>query len=185
MMTLTTTPGATGARVLFYIDGNLWVHNPKSMSLSFASVGSQGTQVTFVVKGNIYFSDNIFMQNQQRDAVAFIALRDSAVQDSGNIYFGDPRFGTLEYMHAYMYAENNFYDHQLDATGSQSVEVVGTMAAGNHIAINRDYGQSHCKLGVTMDPRLRDGLIDLPGLPGQTQELTYEIIAWVEVNKNR
>jgi hypothetical protein len=55
-----------------------------------------------------------------------IAIKDLGVRDSGNIYFGDPSFGTLERMDAFMYAENNFLDTNLSATGSARVTVTAT-----------------------------------------------------------
>ena len=38
-----------------------------------------------------------------------------------------------------MFAENNFFDYNLDEAGSSEVELIGTMSAGNHISINRDF----------------------------------------------
>ena len=89
-----------------------------------------------------------------------------AMKDSGNIYFGDPVFGTLQKMYAYMYAENNFYDLNLDESGSSVVEVYGNMTAGNQVVIERDYGEEHTKLHVDFDERISTGEIVLPSLPG-------------------
>jgi hypothetical protein len=122
--------------------------------------------VTFVAKGNIYFSDNVFYKNTAEDGVAFIAMKDSAVADSGNIYFGDPIYGTLEQMHAFMYAENNFVDKNLNSTGSAKVAVYGNMTAGNKVDIQRDYGNQHSKLTVNYDGRISSGDLKMPGLPG-------------------
>ena len=43
-------------------------------------------KVTFVVKGNIYFSDNILYQDSAQDGVAFVSIKDENVKDSGNIF---------------------------------------------------------------------------------------------------
>jgi len=138
--------------------------------------------VTFVVKGNIYFSDNMFYMNKQKDGVAFIAITDDDVEDSGNIYFGDPVFGTLEHMDAFMYAENNFYDNNLSASGSAEVTVVGNMTAGNQVAINRDWGDQHSKLTIEFDDRISAGELDLPGLPGvNSASEGYVVVSWREV----
>src|SRR5262245_51486060 len=99
-------PGPNGNNQVYYIDGNLWIHNRNTYSFEFNHKEPNGIQITFVVNGNIYFSDNLFYKNTDRDGVAFIAMKDDNVSDSGNIYFGDPVFGTLEQMHAFMYAEN-------------------------------------------------------------------------------
>jgi len=163
-------PGPVGNKKVYYIDGNLWLHNKKTYSFKVFTPESAGMQVTFVVKGNIYFSDNLFYNNKNKDAVAFIALKDDTVADSGNIYFGDPEFGTLKEMNAYMYAEGDFHDFNLDASGSTDVLVHGMMSAGNHVNIDRDYMGQHTKLTVDFDERVRNGDIELPGLSALTSE---------------
>ncbi len=175
-------PGPNGSDAVYYIDGNLWVHNKKLYSFKFANSAGDPIRVTFVVKGNIYFSDNIIYEDPADDGVAFIAMKDANETDSGNIYFGDPVFGTLEQMDAYMYAENNFYDNNLDAAGSKTVAVNGNMTAGNQVLINRDYHDQHSKLTVNFDDRISTGAITLPGLPGS--ELNpggYGVASWREV----
>jgi len=159
-------PGENGNHKVYYIDGNLWLHNRKAYSFAIQHDEPNGAQITFVVKGNVYFSDNLFYSNPELDGVAFIALKDDQVEDSGNIYFGDPTFGTLVEMNAYMYAENNFYDNNLDADGSATVRVNGIMSAGNHVEIDRDYGDEHSKLTVDFDDRVSTGALQMPGLPG-------------------
>ena len=159
-------PGSDANHKVYFIDGNLWIHNIITYSFQIQHDLANGVQVTFVAKGNIYFSDNLFYDNTGKDGVAFIAMKDSTVADSGNIYFGDPVFGTLEQMHAFMYAENNFYDNNLSASGSAKVAVYGNMTAGNHVAINRDYGRQHSKLTVNYDGRIASGDLEMPGLPG-------------------
>jgi hypothetical protein len=165
--------GKSSNQKVFFIDGNLWIHNYETMSLKFAHSDPGGVQVCFVVKGNIYISDNLYYSNNAKDGVAFIAMKDSAVVDSGNIYFGDPKFGTLERMYAYLYAENNFHDVNLSASGSARVELYGNMTAGNHVKIRRDYTSTidgstvvqHSRLAVDFDERVARGELDIPGLP--------------------
>jgi len=158
-------PGVSSNQMVFYVDGNLWIHNKITYSFKIKQAVANGIQVTFVAKGNIYFSDNVFYENTAEDGIAFIAMKDSTVNDSGNIYFGDPVFGTLEAMHAFMYAENNFYDNNLSASGSAQVTVYGNMTAGNQVNINRDYGSQHSKLTVNYDGRIASGSLEMPGLP--------------------
>lgn len=182
--------GKSSNQKVFFIDGNLWIHNYQTMSLKFSHSEATGVQVTFVVRGNIYISDNLYYTNDSTDGVAFIAMKDSGVADSGNIYFGDPRFGTLERMYAYLYAENNFHDANLSATGSAKVELYGNMTAGNHVRINRDYATTvagktvlqHSKLTVDFDERVADGELVLPGLPRAAvgEEGTFEVLSWRE-----
>lgn len=159
-------PGKDGSNLVYYIDGNLWIHNKNIYSFTMWGQGGETIRATFVVKGNIYISDNIFYSDQQKDAVAFIALEDEKVADSGNIYFGDPSFGTLEHMEAFMFAENDFLDNNLSQTGSAKVTVIGNMTAGNQVKITRDWGTQHSKLTMQFDDRLATGDVSLPGLPG-------------------
>lgn len=161
---LTIAPDGNNA--VYYIDGNLWIHNKKTYSFKFHQPESTGLRVTFVVKGNIYMSDNLFYLNKNKDGIALVAMIDPDVEDSGNIYFGDPAFGTLRHMQAFMYAENNFYDTNLEASGSSSVQVDGTISAGNQVLIERDYGSHHTQLIANSDPRIESGEFELPGIPG-------------------
>lgn len=167
---------------LYFIDGNLWIHNYHAYSLVFQDADYDGTKITFVVKGNIYISDNILYEDRQDDGIVLIAMCDEDVADSGNIYFGDPEFGTLERMEAYMYAENNFFDNNLSASGSAEMDLLGTMSAGNHVSIERDYGSQHSRLSITLDRRLADGDIELPGIPDQQNENQYDVVAWRQVS---
>ena len=164
---------------VFFIDGNLWVHNKKSFSFMLQGL-SGGTRVTFAVKGNIYFSDNLFYDDPDLDGAAFIAMKDPAVTDSGNIYFGDATFGTLMNMDSYMYAENNFYDTNLDASGSSNVTVRGIMSAGNQVQIERDYGSNHTQLVIDFDDRVATGALELPGLTFEDQETeqAFDVAYW-------
>lgn len=180
--------GPSGTDKLYYIDGNLWLHNKNSMSLMLDG-GNDGARVTFVVKGNVYFSDNLFLYDTNTDGVAFIAIQDPDVEDSGNVYFGDPSFGTLKEMYAFMYAENNFYDYNLDASGSATVAVHGNMSASNQVSIDRDYTTGygrhrttqHSKLTVDFDPRISSGALALPGIPTWGGEAGFSVVSWREI----
>lgn len=183
-ITLTGTagdPGVDSSNYVFSVDGNFWVNNSPTFSFRFNHEADEAVRVTFVVKGNVYFSDNLFYQDQDTDAIAFIAINDPDVADSGNIYFGDRNGGTLSYMSAFMYAENDFVDYNLSASGSKQVEVFGAMSAGNHVNIERDYAGHHSRLTVDFDDRLKNGLIELPGMPKQISSSTgVSVIGWSE-----
>ncbi len=197
-MTLSGTgsaPGVSSNQMVFFIDGNLWLHNLQSYSLALASPDASGLQVTFVVKGNIYIADNFFYDNEKKDGVAFIAMKDSKVPDSGNIYLGDPEYGTLKSMSGFLYAEEDFYDFNLDETGSTKVELHGNMTAGDQILIDRDYTirvtkktykTVHTKLTIEFDERIANGELDLPGLPGNQggDGEGYQVLSWREVAQN-
>ena len=139
-----------------------------------------------MVKGNIVFSDNLFYQNEATDGVVFMAMEDENVPDSGNIYFGDPRGGTIETMYGFMYAENDFVDMNLSASGSKNVIVNGNMTAGNHVSLNRNYMKNgveqHSRLEVNFDDRISSGALTLPSLPSWAGSAAgFQVVSWREV----
>jgi hypothetical protein len=179
-------PGVDGNHAVYYIDGNLWIHNQTAYSFTFKNAKGTPTAITIVVKGNIYISDNILYSDPTHDGLALIAIQDSAVEDSGNIYFGDPTFGTLERMDSFMYAEHDFQDNNLDAAGSKVVTVNGNMTAGNQVQINRDYGKAHSKLTVNFDGRVMSQDLTLPGLPSTngSATTTWTLGSWREISSH-
>ncbi len=156
----------SGNERIYFIDGNLWLNHLDSYSSKFKYPERDGIKVTFVVKGNLYLGDNLYYNNINKDAVAFIALKDPAVEDSGNIYFGDPIYGTTERFESFLYAENNFYDNNIGRSGSMSTDIFGNMTAGNQVRIRRNLqnGQ-YAKLTVKFDERIKTGEAVPPGLP--------------------
>tara|TARA_R110002126_G_scaffold41590_5_gene120830 strand:+ start:14987 stop:16426 length:1440 start_codon:yes stop_codon:yes gene_type:complete len=170
----------------FFIDGNLWIHNNPTYSFKFTNSSGDPIRLTFVVKGNIVFSDNLFYQNEATDGVVFMAMEDENVPDSGNIYFGDPRGGTIETMYGFMYAENDFVDMNLSASGSKNVIVNGNMTAGNHVSLNRNYMKNgveqHSRLEVNFDDRISSGALTLPSLPSWAGSAAgFQVVSWREV----
>jgi len=187
-------PGSNSNKMIYYVDGNLWLHNKSSYSMQMESASGDGTQLLFVVRGNIYFSDNFFYGDEDKDGVAFIAMQDDDYpDDTGNIYFGDPVFGTINKMYGYMYAENNFYDLNLDSSGSEKVEIYGNMSAGNQVVIDRDYKTSygsikHTKMTVDFDERISNGGLSIPGLPGGAGDASasnFSVVAWRRVGETQ
>lgn len=180
-------PGVSGTDAVYFIDGNLWLHNHDFGGIRFGSDASSHARVTFVASGNIYFSDDMELSDATADGVAFIAMKDPSEPDSGNIYFGDPVYGTIRSMEAYMYAENDFFDNNLTGSASGVVSITGTMAAGNQVNIESDYidasgNPQHSKLEVTGDPRLTTGMLVLPGIPGfGVGTLGHEVVFWREL----
>ena len=98
-------PGPYGNHKVYYVEGNLWVHNLLTNSFKFFGPQNDPSAFTIVVKGNIYIADNIFYLNQNKDGLALVALKDPDVPDSGNIVLGDPLYGTIREVDAFLYAE--------------------------------------------------------------------------------
>gem|GEM_PF-1654448 len=93
-------------------------------------------------------------------------------EGSGNIYFGDMNQGPLcqdssHPVNAFMYAENNFYEIDVNADGSsQEFTVNGLMSAGNKIIVSRDHAGNHVQMVLNYDDRLEHNTITkLTGLP--------------------
>jgi hypothetical protein len=85
-------------------------------------------------------------------------------------------------MDAFMYAENDFLDNNMSASGSARVTVHGNMTAGNQVRINRDFGGQHSKLTVNFDSRVWDHSVDLPGIPVTNGSApSYAVVSWREV----
>jgi hypothetical protein len=164
----------------YYVDGNVYMHATPTWCLKFKQ---SGTRITIVAKGNITISDEFYYNadydsDQTRsgmdstvvsnpsDALCLIALKNPACSNSGNIYIGDSACGTGGSIHAMLYAENNFIDNNLG--GDQPfISVFGSMSAGNLVDIKRTDTSSstRTRLDITFDARIRDGEIDMPGLP--------------------
>ncbi|MEM7305192.1 MAG: hypothetical protein AAF682_00910 [Planctomycetota bacterium] len=186
----TSTPGPDGSDKVYFIDGNLWLHNYMFLAAKFKTDANQKAKVTFVVKGNVYFSDNLLLGDKTADGLAFIAIKDEAYEDSGNIYLGDPVFGTLNEMQAYLYAENDFFDNNLSEDGSSDVRILGNMSAGNHVSIDRDYiawdgSTQHSKLTIEFDDRISSGTLELPGLPQPSVGVEgFAVVFWREAGRD-
>jgi hypothetical protein len=186
---------SSGNKKVYFVDGNLWIE-PMGTISTLINSPPEGTQITIVVKGNIYFSDNLAYDDPNKDGLAFIAMTDGESytdnngngqydagepilhddgdgvyegpsEGSGNIRFGDPNGGPLGDIHGYLYAENNFEDYVLDGPDGtpQEFSVTGMLSAGNQLRINRDFSGGHSPMDIMYDPRLQQGLLDLPGLP--------------------
>jgi hypothetical protein len=139
-----TSVSSAGNNKVYYVDGNLWIE-PDGPDSRLKNSPSGGTHITVVVKGNIYFADNLYYANAAQDGIAFVAMSDGESytdlnrnnrfdagepilkddgdgiyegnsEGSGNIVFGDPNGGPLGMVNGFLYAENNF--HAKDLTGT-------------------------------------------------------------------
>jgi hypothetical protein len=158
---------AAGNNKVYFVDGNLWIE-PQGQTLSIVKTPADGTKITIVARGNIYFADELLYQKPDKDALMFIALTDGEsfrdldgdnqydvgepilhdngngvyegpIEGSGNIFFGDPNGGPIGHVHAFMYADNFFDDHSLTDGGEPlPFEVTGFMSAGEQVQIKRD-----------------------------------------------
>ncbi len=114
---------------------------------------------------------------------------DGNKEGSGNIFFGDLNQGPLcqsssHAVNAFMYAENNFYEIDVNADGSsQEFTVNGLMSAGNKLIPNRDHAGNHVQMVLNYDDRLEHStLTHMAGLPpgvGLAQYAGMTPRAWI------
>jgi len=199
---ISVAPG--GNDKVYFMVGDLWINNKNLYSFQLKN---PDTHITIVVQGDIHIADDFHYHNDIMSGVAFIAIQahgDPHGEHSGNIYLGDPTEGTLSEINAFLYAENNFVDQNLDESGSVDFYINGMMSAGNHVSLLRDYTGAgywkgayphrwwqpdpdtemvHSKMTVDLDDRIFTGQLILPGLPkidpGTGQ---WIILAWHEIS---
>jgi len=139
-----TTPLHLGENRIYYVDGDVWVHSPSTYG--FLVDG----KVSIVATGDIHISDNIkYADSESMLGLVALGKYDSADQltSGGNIYFGDPRFGTLYTASALMFAADSFlYSTDSVTKGKEEpttgFSVYGNLNALNQVSIERDWYDS-------------------------------------------
>ncbi|MBC8470595.1 MAG: hypothetical protein H8D56_14080 [Planctomycetes bacterium] len=174
------TPLDLGENRIYYVDGDLWVHSPSTYG--FLVDG----QVTIVVTGDIHISDNLkYADSESLLGLVALGEYDGSGQliSGGNIYFGDPRFGTMSTASAFMFAADSFL-YNTDAISRDTAEptsgisIYGNLNALNQVSIQRDWYKPNDAGGTRaayFDPtRLPDGKwVDLE---------TGNLLSTVEIN---
>ena len=126
---------------IYYIDGDLWVHNKSTYGFNIDG------KVTIVVTGNIHLSDNLEYYDSDT-MLGLVALgkydENGNLVSGGNIYFGDPVYGTLYQAAGMMFAANDFL-YNTDPISATSAEpgsgfiINGSLIALNQVKIERDW----------------------------------------------
>jgi len=139
-----STPLDLGAKTIYYVDGHVWINN-----LSVYGFKVSGT-ATIAATRDIHISDNLKYATAN-DLLALIALgtynSSGQLVSGGNVYFGDPTYGTLYTADAFMLAANNFYYNTVANNPSLQIEpetgfqVYGNFAAMNQVNVYRDWYQ--------------------------------------------
>ena len=135
-------PFNLGSKTIYYVDGNVWVNSDQVFG--FAITGTS----TIVSTRDFHLGDN-FRYATTNDLLGLIAIgtynSSGQLVDGGNIYFGDPTWGTLYTADAFMFAANNFYYNtsSTDPTFQQEpktgFKVYGNYAALNQVTVYRDW----------------------------------------------
>jgi hypothetical protein len=136
------TPLHLGTNRIYYVDGDVWVHSQSSYGFTVDG------RATIVATGNIHLSDNIKYADTNSDILGLVALgnydEDGDLVSGGNIYFGDPRYGTMYVVSGLMFAANDFL-YNTDSVTYHPAEpesgfiVNGNLAALNQVVIERDW----------------------------------------------
>ncbi len=176
--------GGTDAKTVFYIDGNLWIHNKAMYSTRITGPQRGNAKVTFAVRGNIYISDSVFLNDAYNDGVAFVALKDPDVSDSGNIFLGDAVDQALDEVEAYLYAEGDIRGIGVHELFSPDIHILGAVAAGGIIQIDDPRSSAHKRIRLDFDSRVDDGYLELPGIPNTSQSLGFVTVSWREIGAN-
>lgn len=127
---------------VYYVDGHAWFHSKSTYGFQVDG------QATIVASRDIHISDNLAYQNRglepvgdnPPDMLALVALGQytGEVRSShGDIYFGDPEYGTMYTVDAFMFANNDFYYNTDANTGAQGEPNSGFKVFGNYMAVNR------------------------------------------------
>ena len=135
------TPIHAGNNKVYYVDGDVWVNS--KLTYGFKMDG----KVTIVATGNIHVCDNI----EYKDSSSLLGLVALGKYDSsghltsgGDIFFGDPRYGTMYVLSGMMYAAKDFL-FNTDAVSRATAEptsgftVNGSFAAMGQVKIERDW----------------------------------------------
>ncbi|KPJ68273.1 MAG: hypothetical protein AMJ43_00625 [Coxiella sp. DG_40] len=135
------TPLHLGDNRIYYVDGNVWVHH--KTTYGFLVDG----KATIVATGNIHISDNVkYADSESLLGLVALGQYDSNGQlvSGGNIYFGDPRYGTMYTISALMFAADSFL-YNTDSVSGDAEEpetgfsVYGNLTALNEVSIDRDW----------------------------------------------
>lgn len=211
--------GQSRDQKLILIKGNLWIHDLSSLTIDMPTgsdvqvtivvegnlyiaddlqYNNTNNAILFIVKGDddnpeSYVDEN---RNYQYDAGEQLMNDDGdgtyegPVEGQGNVFFGDPRFGTGGVTDGYIYAQNNVYlvnppPNVAHASGQDAIfGVYGFLSAGGIMDLgDRAGGANYNNFRVTYDPRLANGEVTFKGMPktqgGGWQGLVVE--SWREV----
>ena len=130
-----------GVDRVYYVDGDVWIHSKETYGFEVEG------RATIIATGDIHICDNIEYKDDD-SVLGLVALGNYDVAGNlisgGNIYFGDPRYGTMYIVSAMMFAANNFLFNTDNLTGEMGepdtgFTVNGCFSAMNKVSIVRDW----------------------------------------------
>ncbi|WP_372846106.1 hypothetical protein [Pontiella sp.] len=134
------TPLLLGDDTTYYVDGHVWFHHTSTYGFKIDGQSVIVSTRDIHISDNLEYSDN--SRDESADMLALVALGQidsitGAYLGDGNIYFGDPTYGTLFTADAFMFANNNFYYNTSSDTGEQGMPESGFRVYGNFMAMNQ------------------------------------------------
>jgi hypothetical protein len=135
------TPLNVGNNRIYYVDGDVWVHSKSTFGFTL------GGKATIVATGNIHLCDNTVYADAN-SMLGLVALgeydEEGNLVSGGNVYFGDPTYGTMYIFSAMMFAAHNFLYSTNAVTGEpeeplSGFTVNGNVAGLNAVSIERDW----------------------------------------------
>lgn len=205
---------------LVLVKGNLWIHDTSSFTISMPRGSKEQVTIVvegnlyiaddleynndqnallFIVKGKddnpeSYIDEN---RNYKYDPGEKIlhddgdGVYEGPIEGQGNVFFGDPRFGTGGVTDGYIYAQNNVYlvnpprNVQPPSNAQDQIfGVYGFLSAGGIVDLgDRTGGSTYNNFRVKYDPRLENGTVKFKGMPkamgGGWQGMA--VVSWREV----
>ncbi len=139
------TPLGLGDDKIYYVDGHVWFHNRDTYGFEVDG------QAAIISSRDIHICDNLEYENRggsgvggdMPDLLVLVALGqyDSISEtylSDGNVFFGDPRYGTTYSVDAFMFANNDFlYMTSAIDPLDQKQPTSGFKVFGNFMAVNR------------------------------------------------
>lgn len=181
--TTAATPLALGNDAVYYVDGHVWFNSGQTYGFRVSG------KATIVATGDIHVSDNL----KNGTTNSLLGLVAAGTYDTygdlvagGNVYFGDPAYGTMYTADAFMFAASNFLynTYASGATPGRQMEpetgfqVLGNYAAGNQVKVYLDwYNASSTRTNSAwFDPstnRWRDAVSNTVLTAAQTNTLRH------------
>jgi len=131
------TPLSLGDNKVYYVDGHIWFYNEKTYGFEVDGQASLISTRDIHISNNLRYAD----RGVGGDLLALIAVGQydtgGGYSRDGNVYFGDPRYGTMYTVDAFMFANNDFLYNAYATTGEQGEPESGFQIFGNFMAMNQ------------------------------------------------
>ncbi len=178
---LNISPENTDGNPVYYVDGHVWFNSHQTYGYEIDGRAVIVSSRDIHVSDNLKYIDYEDLDEADQPLLGLVASgtynTSGERQYGGDIYFGDPAFGTMYTVDAFMFAGNNFLYNTLANNGGQmepdtGFEVFGNFTALNQIVVLRDwYGTTDDPKPTVYDPDLSAWVDEATGVPLTEEEL--------------